>query len=446
MKKLILLLSCIVLTPFAWSSDWPKWLGPTGNGVWNEDGVVTSIPAGGLTTKWEFEVGLGYGGPSVANGKVYLMDYIRDSGEITNNAGGRDQLTGMERVLCLDEDTGELIWKFEYPQSYMISYPGGPRCIPVVADGNVFALGAQGNLNVLNANSGELVWSKNFTSDFDTETPIWGFAAHPLVHGDSVYCIVGSEGGVVVAFNKDTGKERWRALSASSPGYCPPSIVTHGGVEQLVIWHAEAVNGLNPKTGEVYWSESLKPSWGGAIQVPRVLGSQLFVAGPGAAALYQLKNEGGKPGIEMVWRGNPRNAVYTVNGSLIFDKSAIYGVDQTASALIAVNRDDGSRIWSTQEPVLAEVGTRAKHGTAFLVRYKESDLYYILSESGDLVLAEITPGGYKELGRQHILEPTNTTYGRFVVWSHPAFADKTMFARNDKKLIAIDLNESHYSR
>jgi hypothetical protein len=79
------------------------------------------------------------------------------------------------------------------------------------------------------------------------------------------------------------------------------------------------------------------------------------------------------------------------------------------------------------------------------VRYKDSNSYNILSESGDLIIVEITYDGYKELGRQHVLEPTNTTSGRPVVWSHPAFADRTMFARNDKKLIAVDLNESHYS-
>jgi len=80
------------------------------------------------------------------------------------------------------------------------------------------------------------------------------------------------------------------------------------------------------------------------------------------------------------------------------------------------------------------------------VRYKDSNLYYILSETGDLIFADITPDGYKELNRQHVLEPTNATYGRPVVWSHPAFAERTMYARNDKKLIAVDLNESHYSR
>jgi outer membrane protein assembly factor BamB len=428
------------------ADDWAKWLGPTGDSVYHEQGVITSIPDEGLKVLWEAPVAMGYSGPSVANGRVYLMDYVRDTGELTNNAGTRDQLTGVERVICIDAETGEQIWKVEYPRSYRISYPGGPRCIPVVADGKVYALGAEGNLNVLEADSGKQVWSKNFNVDFNSETPVWGYAAHPLVYRDTIYCIVGGEGSVVVAFDKNTGKERWRALSASSQGYCPPSIVKHGGVEQLLIWHAEALSGLNPETGEVYWSEDLKPSWGGAIQVPRKLGSQLYVAGPGAAALYQLENDNGKPGIEMIWRGNPRNAVYAVNGSLIFDKSAIYGVDQVASALIAVNREDGSRLWETQEPILAEVGTRAKHGTAFLVRYKDSNLYYILSETGDLIFADITPDGYKELNRQHVLEPTNATYGRPVVWSHPAFAERTMYARNDKKLIAVDLNESHYSR
>lgn len=444
MKRILVFLFCFFTPVFLRAADWPHWLGPTGKNVWQEQGVITSIPSDGLKTKWDFEVGLGYGGPSVAKGKVYLMDYMREQGELSNNAGSRDRLTGKERVLCLDAKTGKLLWKFEYDRSYSLSYPGGPRATPTVKEGKVYALGAEGNFNVLDAETGKLIWSKDFNKDYGAETPIWGFAAHPLVSGDTVYCIVGGEGSVVVAFDKDTGKEKWRALSADKQGYCPPTMITFQKSKQLIIWHPQAINGLNPETGEVYWSEELKPSWGGSIQAPRKLGNQLYAAGPGVAALFTLSNENGKPGVEMIWRGNRRNAFYSVNGNIIFDKEAIYGVNSETSSLTAIRIEDGSRIWETQEPVLKEVGKRERHGTAFLVRHEESNTYFILNENGDLILAEITPAGYNELGREHILEPTNRTGSRMVVWSHPAFAQKTVFVRNDKKLIAVDLNKRSY--
>lgn len=443
-KTAIALLTAVLCTPLS-ASDWPQWLGPTGFSIFDDSNIVTSIPEEGLVTKWEHEVGLGYAGPSVSNGRVYLMDYIRKSGEPTNNPGTLDELAGTERVLCFDSLSGELIWKHAYSQPYKMSYPSGPRCTPVIDNNKVYALGAEGILNCLDATTGELIWSKNFKHDYEAETPIWGYAAHPLVYKDTVYCIVGGEGSVAVAFDKLTGKEKWRALSATSQGYCPPTVVSVGGMEQLIIWHPQSVNGLNPDTGEVYWSEAMKPSWGGAIQAPRLLNNQLFVAGPGVAGLFELSVVAGKPAAEMIWRGNPRNAVYPVNGNIIFTKEAIYAVDQGASALTAISVVDGSKLWQTKAPVLAEVDSRERHGTAFLIRLGNTDNYYILSETGDLIIATLTPYGYQEIGRQNVIEPTNSTGGRAVVWSSPAFAERSMFTRNDKKLVAIDLNTKRYA-
>jgi outer membrane protein assembly factor BamB len=445
MKELVTVLLGVSLTCVLSAGDWPKWLGPSGNSMVEDTNMVTSIPDRGLITKWEHEVGLGYGGPSVADGRVYLMDYIKVSGELSNNPGTLDELTGTERVLCFDSSTGKLLWKFEYNRPYKMSYPAGPRCTPIVDGGLVYALGAEGDLNCLDAITGKVVWSKNFNRDYGAETPVWGHSAHPLVHGDTLYCVVGGDGSVAVAFDKKTGKEKWRALSASSQGYCPPTIITHNGMEQLIIWHPEGVNGLNPATGEVYWSEEMKPTWGGSIQAPQVVGNKLFVAGPGVAGLFELKTIHGKPGVEMLWRGNPRNAVYPVNGNIIFGEDAIYAVDQGASALTAISIEDGSRLWETQQPVLKEVGSKDRHGTAFLIRIGNTNTFYVLSETGDLILAELTAAGYREMGRQNVIEPTNSTWGRPVVWSYPAFAERSLFTRNDKKLVAVDLNRNTYT-
>jgi len=207
------------------------------------------------------------------------------------------------------------------------------------------------------------------------------------------------------------------------------------------------VNGLNPYTGEVYWSEPLNPNWGGSIQVPRKQGNLLFVGGPGVASMFRLATRDGDPTIEKVWQGNPRNAVYPVNSPVVFTEAALYSVDSNTGALIAVDPEDGSRLWETAEPVLADPTRRGRHGTAFLMYHQNSDTYFILNENGELVHARLSPSGYEELGRTRIIDPTNTTNAggmRNVVWSHPAIADKTLFVRNDEKLVAIDLNANSY--
>lgn len=440
--------TCLALSLFVSASgvaaaDWPRWLGPTGDSVWSEAGVVEAIPAGGLKEKWEFPVGLGYGGPAVADGRVYVMDYVRTTGDITNNAGAQDVLEGRERIICLDEKTGAKIWIHEYERSYRLSYPGGPRCTPTVTGGKVYALGAEGDLHCLDAATGAVRWSRNLPRDYKTETPHWGYASHPLVHDGLVYTLAGGSGSIVVALDQETGAERWRALSAASAGYCPPTLIEHGGVKQLLVWHPEAVNSLNPRTGELYWSDGLKPRYGMSVTAPRQLGSLLFVSGHGGAcALYRLDDK--SPASEMIWRGNPQTGVYTCNNTPVITSGAIYGVDSSGGALTAVSLEDGRRLWQTTEPVFSDAERRGAHGTAFLVRLRDTDTFYIFNEVGDLVIAELTPAAYRGIGRAHLLEPTNSNGGRPCVWSHPAFANRTLFARNDARLVAVDLASESY--
>ncbi|MCB1122826.1 MAG: PQQ-binding-like beta-propeller repeat protein, partial [Verrucomicrobiae bacterium] len=377
-----------------------------------------------------------------------LMDYQQTGGEITNRASWSDDLTGTERVLCFDQETGRQLWVHAYDRPYRMSFPGGPRCTVIYSDGKVYALGAEGDFNVLDANTGKVIWTKNFFKDYGAETPRWGFAAHPLIYQDMVICIVGGIGSVAIAFDKDTGKERWKRLSADSQGYCPPSIIHHAGVDQLLIWHPDGLYSMNPLNGNTYWTQDLRPKLGLTVNAPRVSGSRMFLSGQGGpAAMLKLNDD--KPDAEILWLGNPRNAIYTLNNTPFFTEDALYGVDLEASALIAVDPENGERLWESQVPVidkevLAGNQKRIRHGTLFLIRLRDSDTFYIMSENGDFIIAELTRFGYREIGRQHILEPTNFAMNRKVVWSHPAFADHTLFARNDKKLVAIDLKKVHY--
>ena len=112
---------------FCNADDWPQWLGPQGDSTWRETGIIDEISADGLRYKWRHNVGLGYSGPAVAGGRVYVMDYQKTSGEISNRASWKDELEGNERILCLSSETGELLWKYEYPPAGITSlFPVAP--------------------------------------------------------------------------------------------------------------------------------------------------------------------------------------------------------------------------------------------------------------------------------------------------------------------------------
>lgn len=440
------LLACVlcpyVLPCLSHADDWPQWLGPQRDSVYREDGVVDHIGEQGLKIKWRSPIGLGYSGPAIANGRVFVMDYVPAEGQVTNNAGGADRLEGKERVLCLDSQTGELLWKHEYERPYYISFAGGPRATCSV-DGNlVFALGAEGNLWCLDARTGAVVWSKDFVKEYGAKTPFWGVASHPLVDGDMLYVVAGAPDGIAMALDKRTGREIWRALSAREPGYCPPTLIEHGGRRQLLIWHAESLNSLNPVDGTAYWSVPLAPSHGMAIAAPRKLGAYLFASGFGEAGVL-LKLDEKAPAVDEVWRGRSKTAVYCATSTPLLDDGMIYGCDITSGALMGVRLADGQRLWQTTAPTLGEAG-RGRYGTAFLVKHE--DRFFLFSETGDLILGRLSQEGYTEIGRFHVLEPTNKVFGRSVVWSHPAFAERSCFARNDKEIVCVSLANSEGAR
>jgi outer membrane protein assembly factor BamB len=415
------------------AADWPQWMGPGRDGVWPETGIVEKLPATGPAVLWRAPVGLGYAGPAVVGGRVFVFDYQKSGGAIKNDPGGRGKLQGQERLLCLNAQTGKELWKHAYDRTYAISYPSGPRCTPTVADGKVYALGAEGNLTCLDL-EGNVLWAKELTKEYKCETPIWGFCGHPLVDRGTLYLVVGGKGSVAVALDAATGKEKWRALSASAPGYSAPSIIESAGARQLLIWDADKLSSLDPATGMVYWSQPLKPAYEMAIMMPRQAGDRLFASAIGnVAALYKLGSD--KPSAEPVWEGGAKRALYAANATPLVDGDTLYGADCDSGMLIAVDLKDGNRLWSTAEPTTGK--RRAGHGTTFLVRNGER--YFLFSETGDLIIAKLTPEAYEEISRAHLVDATGEAFGREVVWSHPAFANKCCYVRNDREIVCVDL-------
>lgn len=422
------------------AADWSRWMGENSDGVWTEEGIRKDLPDGGAPVVWRVPVGWGYSGPAVADGLVYLSDYQKTSGELTNNPGKTVKWEGKERLLCLDAKTGKQKWKFEVEREYDLSYPGGPRATPTVANGMVYALGGMGHLVCLDAKTGEKKWEKDFVKEFGAPQLIWGFSSHPLVVGDTVYCVAGGEGSVAVALDAKTGEVKWKALSAQKQGYCPPTMIKAGGTEQLLIWHPEGLNSLNPADGELFWSLPLKPNYGMSVMAPQVYDGKLFASGMGrVGAMIQLDDK--KPEAKFLWKGKPKSAMYCCNATPLIVDGVIYGSDIDSSFFIAASVEDGTRYWESHEPVFADEKLKgSRYGTIYLTYHKENGQFWLVNDAGDLILAELSKEGYKELGRQHVLEPTNEAFGRPVVWSTPAYAEKSVFMRNDKELVRIDLS------
>jgi outer membrane protein assembly factor BamB len=248
---------------------------------------------------------------------------------------------------------------------------------------------------------------------------------------------VGGEGSVAVAFDKNTGKELWRTLSAREPGYAPPMIYTFNGRRQLIIWHPEAVNGLDPDSGKVLWSYPWTIRAGMSIPTPRQLDDRIFLTCFYNGSLM-LRITDSKP--EVLWKSPKASEkdtlmLHSVMSTPVVNASNIYGCCSYGQ-FRCLNTETGERVWETFEPV---AGKSERWGNAFIVQNGER--YFLFNELGDLIIAKLTPDKYEEISRAHLIEPDNKDPHRSVVWSHPAFAHRSVFARNDSEIVCASLAE-----
>jgi len=419
--------------------DWPQWNGPQKDGRYEEKDVITVIPEEGLRKRWSAEVGLGYSGPVVAGRSVFVTDYLQRTGEKTNNPSTRDKLGGSERIHAFDLESGKLLWTHRYDREYAISYPAGPRATPTVDGDSVYSLGAEGDLICLARDTGKVRWNRQLRDEYKTETPIWGYAAAPLIYQDLVITLAGGDGSLVVALEKKNGREVWRSLSGDNIGYCPPSIFSIAGKDQILVWEPKALHGLNPQSGAEIWSVPFTPKYEMSITPPVISGNRMFVSGIGeVAAMFEIDRTSEKKPLRELWKGKAKHAIYCANSTPVFDGDYIYGADCEKGSMICVRAKDGERMWETFKPTCGGE-RRQSHGTAFLT--KVGELYYLLSETGDFIIAKLSPEKYEELGRFKVLDATNDCFGRAVVWSYPAFADRCLFVRNDKEIVAYEIGK-----
>ena len=164
------LVSIHLFTLSCMADDWRGWMGDSRDGVYRETGIIDEIPKNGLPVKWRIPVYSGYSGPAAADGRVFVFDYQQTSGEAFNNPGQRAELTGKERLVALDADSGKTLWTHAYDCPYSVSYPNGPRCTPTLDGDFVYTLGSEGDLKCLTVSDGKVVWSRSLKQDFNSSS------------------------------------------------------------------------------------------------------------------------------------------------------------------------------------------------------------------------------------------------------------------------------------
>ena len=306
----------------------------------------------------------------------------------------------------------------------------------MIDDGRVYTIGAVGHMFCFDAASGAMIWNKNFPEDFGTELPTWGMAASPLVDGDQLITLVGgANGGLVVCFEKRTGQELWRALDDPAIGYCPPMMFEFGGRRQLIIWHPAAVTSLDPETGDVIWEHPWEIKAGLSIPAPRQLDNRLFLTsfynGP---LMLTVTADNAK----VLWKGNSNSEIDTDGLHSIMPTpwvtdDAIYGVCSYGQ-LRGLDTATGKRLWETREAT-----GEGRWWNAFMI--PQGNRCFLHNEQGDLIIARLSPSGYEEISRAKLVEPTRPVQRRMTIWSHPAFAMKSVFARNDNEIVRVDLSK-----
>ena len=415
------------------ADDWPEFRGKGRLGVWNESDILDQFPEQGLDVVWRTPLRRGFTGPSVADGRVFVTDFSPTRG-----------MVGTERLVALDEETGSVLWTQEWEANYAgVSWDEGPRATPTIDGDRVYAVGTAGTLVAAQVDTGEILWTKDYVDDYEAEVPMWGFSSAPIIDGNRLVAVVGGRPEAkIVAFDKMTGEEIWRALSSTEAGagVCQPIIIDAGGVPQLIIWHPLAVASLDPATGEVYWEQPFRAGAEMTVATPVQHGSMLFVTtfydGP-----LMLSLDTDRPNASVLWKGKSTSELLTdglhgVIGTPVIQDGYIYGIGSYGQLRCLVAKT-GERVWETQ---LATV-ERARWVTAFLVPHE--DRFFINNDRGDLIIARLTPEGYHEISRTHLIRPTsrpgNRRELRYVNWSHPAYANQHIYARNDEEIIKASL-------
>jgi outer membrane protein assembly factor BamB len=405
--------------------DWPQWRGAKRDGVWRETGIVDRFEKLEIAVKWRVPISNGYSGPTVANGRVYVMDRVTDP-------------TQQERVHCFDAEKGTKLWSHTYDCIYKgVSYPNGPRAAVTVEEGKAYSYGTMANLYCFDAASGNVLWSKDIYTEYKVRMPDWGIAAAPIIEGDLLIVMASGENACLIAFDKKTGKERWKALPDRAT-YSAPTIIDQAGKRVLVCWTADRLVGLDPQSGKLYWEHPWPSEQNvDGITTPTPYKDNLFITSVYEGSLMlRLKQD--KPAVEKVWARKAEkpklgDGLHTMFATPVLKDDHLYGINYFGE-LRCLDAKTGDTVWEDTTVI-----PKAMWASAHLIQH--GDKVWIFNERGQLIIAELSPKGYKEISRAQLISPTRGQLNQRggVAWSHPAFAYQHVFARNDEELICASL-------
>ena len=398
------------------ADDWPQWRGANRDDVWNERGILEKFPAEGLKLRWRVPVGPGFSGPVVAQGRVFLTDC---------ELGPREQRKAKERVHCFEESTGKLLWVHAYDVDYPEwawppdCDPGqGPTSTPIVDGGMIYSVGALGHLVCIDVLTGKVLWKRTLAQEYGVVE--FSIRGSPLIEGGLLILQTGYNKPKVgvVAFDKETGREAWKALDENEGGYCTsPLVLEAGGKRQLIVSSERSVTSLDPATGRPYWSET----FAAGIPTPLVSGNRLLVNG----LMFALDPD--RPAASVVWPERKPNALLSDTTTAIFHGDLLLS-HKKPDRLVCLDAKNGKPLWETDT---------VKSTLHYLTRCDEGAL--IFTDKGELIRARIGPQGYEETGRTRLIRPTTKEAKGWMMYAAPAFANRHVFARNDEELICASL-------
>ena len=430
MKARLIMVIIFLSVAVAFAADWPQYYGPNRDSTSTEKGLLRTWPKEGPKALWTVPVGIGYGGPAVSGGKVYLLD--------------RDDKVG-DTLRCLDYATGKELWNFAYSAPGRFDHAGS-RSTPAVDGNNVYTCGPLGDLYCVNTNTHKPVWNKNIWKDFgggtsvpagfrdggprESSLPIWGITQNPLIYRDRLIVASQAPQAGVVAFDKATGDLKWKTPAlAGGVGYVSPSLVKVGGEDHLVMVTAAAgfgrnasggtVTGIDPLSGNVLWTYG---AWQCVIPVPHAVdageGRMLITGGyrAGSAMIKVEKKSDGSYGVTELFR-NPDFGSHTQPPILYKGHFyAQYTVNERSDGLVCLSMS-GEVKWKTgEEPPFNKGGAILVDGL-------------LLATDGNkmLYLIEPDPSGFKPLASAELLEPGEN-------WAPLALADGRLLIRDQKNL------------
>jgi outer membrane protein assembly factor BamB len=411
MKELRALMALLLGASVALAGDWPQWLGPRRDNSSQEIVKPWTEP---LKILWKQPVAEAHSSPVVAQGRVYLHTAV----------AGKDE----EALTAYDAKSGKQLWQTAYPRApFKNPFGNGPRATPSVNADKVYAFGITGLLTCFAADTGKQLWQVDTLKKYNAPNLVFGVSCSPLIEGDLLFVNVGGKGSSIVAFDKNTGEERWKGLDDPA-SYSSPIGIKQAGEREIVFLTAKGLVALAPKDGSVFWKYPLVDKLAESSTTPVVAGDILFgssitIGGVG----LRLQASEGKPGVKEAWMKPDLNCYFST--PVAVGKDYLYIVTGSSpfafvkqATLRCVEAQTGKELWS-----------RGKVGTyhASLLRTGDSKLLMV-EEAGNLVLLQPKPESYDELARSKICGQT---------WAHPALAERRLFIRDSKQLVCVEMPE-----